>query len=145
MRGGAGGPRGGAAGGTRQDGKAGMRGRTAGVGPELEAADGCSSRAAAAVCLAVRFRLACTTTATRHGLSGWLLKPGCPPPPRLNSPPPLPRPSCTPAGLDWDELEEQAAAEDREKDFSDEDGEEYARKRKAKGGGGGGGGKKARR
>lgn len=48
-------------------------------------------------------------------------------------------------GLDWDELEEQAAAEDREKDFSDEDGEEYARKRKAKGGGGGGGGKKARR
>ncbi|EFN58683.1 hypothetical protein CHLNCDRAFT_140286 [Chlorella variabilis] len=49
------------------------------------------------------------------------------------------------AGLDWDELEEQAAAEDRERSFSDDGGnEEFARKRKSKGGGGGGG-KKPRR
>lgn len=49
-------------------------------------------------------------------------------------------------GLDWDELEEQARAEDHEKSFSDEGEEEFARKRKAtKGSGGGGGGKKARR
>lgn len=56
---------------------------------------------------------------------------------------PLP-PACLPAaGLDWDELEQQAAEEDREKNFSDEEQDEYGRKRKAKGGGGGG--KKARR
>ena len=36
------------------------------------------------------------------------------------------------AGLDWDELEEQAAQEDREKDYSDEEGgEEAGRKRKS--------------
>jgi hypothetical protein len=40
-------------------------------------------------------------------------------------------------------LEQQAAAEDREKDFSD--GEEAQIRGKRKGGGGGGGGKKARR
>lgn len=47
------------------------------------------------------------------------------------------------AGLDWDQLEEQAAAEDREKDFSDDADEDYKRKRKTMGGGGGG--KKAKR
>ncbi len=48
------------------------------------------------------------------------------------------------AGLDWDELEEQARADDRERDFSDEDQEEFSRKRKSKGSNGGAG-KKARR
>lgn len=47
------------------------------------------------------------------------------------------------AGLDWDELEEQARADDREHDFSDED-EEVGRKRKSKGSGAAAG-KKARR
>ena len=48
-------------------------------------------------------------------------------------------------GLDWDELEEQAEREDREREFS-EDGEDEggSRKRKPKGGTTGGG-KKARR
>jgi hypothetical protein len=53
-----------------------------------------------------------------------------------------------PAGLDWDELEEQAAQEDRERHFSDDEREDIAlKKRKAKGSGGGGGGagKRARR
>lgn len=45
------------------------------------------------------------------------------------------------AGLEWDELEKQAAREDKEREFSD--GEDDRRKRK--GGGGSGPMKKARR
>lgn len=41
-----------------------------------------------------------------------------PPRPPATPPTPLSPPVCS--GLDWDELEEQAAAEDREKEFSDE-------------------------
>ena len=44
---------------------------------------------------------------------------------------------CTPPGMDWDELEEQAKREDREQQFSDEDNDDRMRKRKAGGGGSG--------
>ena len=95
----------------------------------------------------------CPCAAAARALRSWrrsawaLAQPGQPARPRLAARPQLncAPPGCAAAGLDWDELEEQARAEDREHNFSEEEEEEFGRKRKSKGGGGGGGGKKARR